>query len=374
MAAMKMEPFALERFFARHEFNVQYNLCASDCETFTVGELLALETGAEEKFAALRLGYTETAGNPELRQQIANLYQGVTAANILIFAGAEEAIFIFMNAVLNAGDHLLVHSPCYQSLTAVAAGNGCQVTPWQTSQENGWKLDLGFLERSSTAATRALVVNFPHNPSGYLPGRDFFERCLQLAAARGWLVFSDEVYRFLEYQPENRLPAACEMVENGISLGVMSKSFGLAGLRLGWVACRNRGSLQKMAAYKDYTTICTAAPSEFLASLALRHHETILKRNREIIARNLDRLRDFMRQHSKYFSWQEPKAGPVAFPRVTFAPASDDLCAGLLQKKGVLLLPGRLFAAAPAQFRIGFGRSDFQAGLEKLAAYMRENF
>ncbi|MCX6555388.1 MAG: aminotransferase class I/II-fold pyridoxal phosphate-dependent enzyme [Candidatus Aminicenantes bacterium] len=370
---MKLEPFALERFFARHEFTAAHVLCASDCETFTIRELLALETGAEEKFAALRLGYTETAGNPELRQQIANLYQGVTAADILVFAGAEEAIFIFMNAVLNSGDRLLVHSPYYQSLVAVARGNGCQVTPWQTSQENGWKLDLGFLERSSTAATRALVVNFPHNPSGYLPGRDFFERCLQLAAARGWLVFSDEVYRFLEYQPENRLPAACELYENGVSLGVMSKSFGLAGLRLGWVACRNRAVLEKMATFKDYTTICTAAPSEFLATLALRHHVTILKRNREIIARNLELLRVFMRQHSGLFSWQEPLAGPVAFPRVNFAEASDDFCADLLEKHGVLLLPGRLFAAAPDQFRIGFGRGDFQAGLEKLAAYMREN-
>ena len=188
---------------------------------------------------------------------------------------------------------------------------------------------------------------------------------LQLAAAKGWLVFSDEVYRFLEYKPENRLPAACEIYENGVSLGVMSKAFGLAGLRLGWIACRNPDILQKMAEFKDYTTICTAAPSEFLSSLALRHHETILKRNREIIARNLDLLRDFMRQHAEHFSWQEPQAGPVAFPRVNFAQASDDFCADLLQKEGVLLLPGRLFAAAPAQFRIGFGRRDFQQGLQK---------
>lgn len=374
MAVMRMEPFALERFFARHEFQAAHVLCASDCETFAVRELLALEAGAGEEFAALRLGYTETAGNPELRREIASLYQGITADDILVFAGAEEAIFIFMNAVVNAGEHLLVHYPCYQSLAAVAAGNGCQVTQWQTSQENGWELDREFLERSTKDATRALVVNFPHNPSGYLPTRDSFERLLQLAAAKGWLVFCDEVYRFLEYKPENRLPAACEVYENGVSLGVMSKSFGLAGLRLGWIACHNRDILKKMAEFKDYTTICTAAPSEFLSSLALRHHETILNRNREIIARNLGLLRDFMLRHAEYFSWQEPRAGPVAFPRVNFAQASDDFCADLLKKQGVLLLPGYLFAAAPAQFRIGFGRRNFQQGLEKLAAYMKENF
>jgi aspartate/methionine/tyrosine aminotransferase len=369
-----MEPFALERFFARHEFQVRHMLCASDCESFSVKELLAMEPGAADVFAALRLGYTETAGDPELRRQIASLYQGITADDILVFAGAEEAIFIFMNAVLNAGEHLLVHSPCYQSLAAVAAGNGCQVTPWQTSQGNGWELDLEFLEHASKAVTRALVVNLPHNPSGYLPSRDFFEQLLRLATAKGWLVFSDEVYRFLEYKPEIRLPAACEIYENGVSLGVMSKAFGLAGLRLGWVACRNRDILNKMAEFKDYTTICTAAPSEFLASVALRQHKTILKRNREIIARNLDLLRDFMRRHVEYFSWQEPLAGPVAFPCVNFAHTSDDFCADLLQKQGVLLAPGRLFAAAPAQFRIGFGRCDFQQGLQRLAAYMKEKF
>jgi aspartate/methionine/tyrosine aminotransferase len=140
------------------------------------------------------------------------------------------------------------------------------------------------------------------------------------------------------------------------------------------VACRNHAILDKMAECKDYTTICTAAPSEYFSSLALRHHESILDRNRGIIASNLDLLRAFMRQNSKYFSWQEPLAGPVAFPRVNFAEASDDFCKDLLDKKGVLLLPGRLFAAAAAQFRIGFGRRDFQQGLEKLAVYMGENF
>jgi aspartate/methionine/tyrosine aminotransferase len=371
---MRMEPFALERFFARHEFNVEHLLCASDCETFTVRELLSLEAGTDEKFAALRLGYTESPGNPELRREIAGLYQGITADDILVFAGAEEAIFIFMNAVVNPGEHLLVHSPCYQSLAAVAAGNDCVVTPWQTSQEKGWELDFGFLEHKVNAATRALVVNFPHNPSGYLPGRDFFERLLRLAAAKNWLLFSDEVYRFLEYKPENRLSAACEVYGNGVSLGVMSKAFGLAGLRLGWIACRNQDILRKMAEFKDYTTICTAAPSEFLASLALRHRETILQRNREIIARNLHLLGDFMRQNAEHFSWQQPLAGPVAFPRVNFAQSSDDFCADLLKKEGVLLLPGRLFSAAPAQFRIGFGRRDFEQGLQRFAAYMKGKF
>jgi len=278
---MNIEPFALERFFARHEFSARHMLCASDCETFSLGELLAMEPGATEAFSALRLGYTETAGDPDLRREIAGLYQGISAADILVFAGAEEAIFVFMNAVLNAADHLLVHAPCYQSLAAVAEGAGCRVTRWQANASRGWSLDPDRLPRQLTPATRAVVVNFPHNPSGYLPEAERFERIMAIARQRGLFLFSDEVYRFLEYNPQDRQPAACEIYENGVSLGVMSKAFGLAGLRLGWVACRNRDVLRAMAELKDYTTICTAAPSEYLSLLALRRRQEILERIQE---------------------------------------------------------------------------------------------
>ncbi len=372
MAAMRIEPFALERFFAEHEFSVQHLLCASDCETISLGELLAMEPGAAEEFSALRLGYTETAGDPALRREIAALYQGISADDILVFAGAEEAIFVFMNAALQAGDGLVVHSPCYQSLVAVAAAAGCRVTRWETAAADGWALDPERLSQAVGAGTRALVVNFPHNPTGYLPDKAQFERIVEIARERGLLFFSDEVYRFLEYDAADRLPAACELYENAVSLGVMSKAFGLAGLRLGWVACRNPEVRRAMVELKDYTTICVAAPSEFLARLALRHRDAILARNLEIIRGNLRCLDDFLARHERLFSWRRPSAGPVAFPAVRFAAASDDFCAGLLRDCGVLLAPGSLFGAAARHFRIGFGRSDFKTGLERLSRYLEQ--
>jgi aspartate/methionine/tyrosine aminotransferase len=371
---MKVEPFALERFFASHEFSAAHLLCASDCETFSLGELLAMEPGAVEAFAALRLGYTETAGHPELRSEIAALYQGIKADDILVFAGAEEAIFVFMNAALQAGDHLVVHSPGYQSLASVAEACGCRVTRWQATAGQGWSLDPEWLSGQITSSTRAVVVNFPHNPTGFLPAPDRFAGIVEIARRNRLLLFSDEVYRFLEYDAGDRLPAACELYEDGISLGVMSKAFGLAGLRLGWVACRNPDVLRAMAEFKDYTTICTAAPSEFLATLALRQRRRILERNLEIIGGNLDLLNDFMAGHERFFAWQPPKAGPIAFPAVRFAAGSDDFCSRLLSDQGVLLLPGRVFGAAPEHFRIGFGRRDFRQGLEKISAFMKKSF
>lgn len=367
---MRMVPFALERFFARHEFSTRTNLCASDCETLSLGELLAMEPGAEDAFRALRLGYTETGGDPALRREIAGLYRGINADDILVFSGAQEAIFIFMNAALRAGDHLVVQSPCYQSLASVAEAMGCRVTRWESRASQGWALDPDWLEDRVTPATRAVAVNFPHNPSGYLPEAERFARLAGFARRRGLLLFSDEVYRFLEYDAQDRLPAACEVYENGVSLGVMSKAFGLAGLRLGWVACRNHELLGAMAEMKDYTTICSAAPSEFLSLLALRHRREILGRNLEIIGRNLEALDAFFEKYRRFFSWQRPRAGPVAFPAVTFAAASDGLCAGLLAEQGVLLMPGSVFAAPAQHFRIGFARSDFPDGLDRLSAYM----
>ena len=367
---MKVEPFALERFFARHEFSARHVLCASDCETISLGELLAMEPGAAEAFSALRLGYTESAGHPDLRLEIASLYEGISADDILVFAGAEEAIFVFMNAVLNAGDQLIVQTPCYQSLAAVAAAIGCRVTRWECQASQGWAPDADWLDGQLTSSSRAVVVNFPHNPTGYLPKKEKFAAIMDIARMNGLLLFSDEVYRFLEYKAQDRLPAACEIYENGVSLGVMSKAFGLAGLRLGWVACRNHEVLRAMAELKDYTTICTAAPSEFLSLLALRHRKKILERNLEIIVSNLEYLDAFFERQRRFFTWQRPQAGPVAFPAVTFSGNSDDFCSELLQTHGVLLLPGRLFAAEPRHFRIGFGRRDFRQGLDRVSEYM----
>lgn len=371
---MKVEPFALERFFARHEFSARHMLCASDCETFSISELLAMEPGAAAEFSALRLGYTETGGSLDLRREIAGMYDGISADDILVFAGAQEAIFVFMNAVLSAGDHLVVHTPCYQSLAAVAEAIGCHVTRWQSQASQGWALEPDWLPGQVTSSTRAVAVNFPHNPSGYLPEAARFERIADIARQRGLFLFSDEVYRFLEYKAEDRLPAACEIYENGVSLGVMSKAFGLAGLRLGWVASRNHELLRAMAVLKDYTTICTAAPSEYLSLLALRHRREILGRNRDIIGRNLEYLDAFFEKHKRFFTWQLPKAGPVVFPAVSFAGSSDDFCASLLADQGVLLLPGRVFGDAAQHFRIGFGRRDFRPGLDKISEHMNKYF
>jgi aspartate/methionine/tyrosine aminotransferase len=149
----------------------------------------------------------------------------------------------------------------------------------------------------------------------------------------------------------------------------MSKTYGLPGLRIGWVATRNESLLSKMAALKDYTTICNSAPSEFLAELALRHRQTLIERNLGIITHNLSLLDEFFARQYERFAWQRPKAGPIAFPRL-LGEDVEAFCHDLVVKAGVLLLPGTIYDDSGNHFRIGFGRKNLPEGLERLEAYL----
>lgn len=367
---MKIPPFKLERFFAKYEFKAPYLLCSSDCESFSVQELFNLDPQAMDAFKEHRLGYTESPGSPELRAEIARLYQSIGPDEILVHTGAEEAIFNFMNVMLAPNDHVIVHFPCYQSLFEVADSLGCRVTKWTTTEENNWELDLDVLRQHIRPNTKAIIVNCPHNPTGYLMSPQKQQALINIARRHGLMLFSDEVYRGLEYNAKDRLPPAADLYENAVSLGVMSKTYGLAGLRIGWIATQNPEIYRQMAAFKDYTTICNSAPSEFLATLALRHQDKIVQRNLNIVRHNLNLLNNFFEAHRDIFNWSPPKAGAIAFPGLRLEQNVESFCLDLLEKQGVLLLPGNYYDFGPKNFRIGFGRKNMPEALDHLEAYV----
>lgn len=367
---MKLQPFKLERYFAKYEFTAPHLLCCSDCESLSIGDLLEFEQIAQAEFSSLWLGYTESLGSPELRAQIASLYKNASLEDILVHAGAEEAIFNVMNVVLDSGDEIIVHSPFYQSLGEVARSVGASVKEWKGNPENSWELDLDDLEDLLTNTTKVVVVNFPHNPTGYLPGTEFVKELSRLSDEHGFIVFSDEVYRGLEYDNSLRLPAFADLNERCISLGVMSKTYGLPGLRIGWIATQNKELFHSLAAFKDYTTICNSAPSEFLATLALRHRKPIVERNLGIIEENLEVLNDFFHRYEAIFDWSAPQAGPIAFPRYR-GKSVEQFCKELVEEAGVLLLPGTLYEKDLNCFRIGFGRSNMVSCLKRLENFIK---
>jgi len=366
---MHLPPFKLERYFAKYEFAVEFLLGSSDCESMSIADLLALEPGAADKFQQTWLGYTESQGSPTLRKEICNLYETIQPDDILVHTGAGEAIYLFMFAAFEKGDHVIVHSPGYQSLAEVARAAGCDVSPWLAREENNWALDLDELRHLMRPNTKAIIVNTPHNPTGYLMPRDDFLEVSKFAQEKGLLLFSDEVYRESEYDPAARLPAACDLGEHAVSLGVTSKTYGLAGLRIGWVATKNRKICQNMAMLKDYTTICNSAPSEFLAELAMRNRQKLIDRNLGIIKRNLAVIDDLFARYSSLFAWVRPQAGSMAFPRLLKGDV-EEFCNDLVNKAGVMLLPGSVYDDSRNHFRLGVGRKNLPQAVERLEKFL----
>jgi aspartate/methionine/tyrosine aminotransferase len=367
---MRFTPFALERWFARHEFSTSYTLSSSDCDGLALAELLGW---ADDEVRALwddlRLGYTESQGHPLLRAEIAGTYEGLGPDDVLEFV-PEEGIYAAMRCLLEPGDHVVCATPAYQSLHQVAADLGCEVTRWTPREEGGWRFDPDDLATALRPTTRVVVVNFPHNPTGALATRAEFARMVDLVRTRGIWLFSDEMYRWLERDAVDRLPSAVEMYERAIVLSGVSKSLGLAGLRVGWLVVRNRELRSRLAAFKDYLTICGSAPSEILALAGLRARERIVERHRARIARNLVRLEAFIVERPGLLALVPPRAGPVCFPRLMTGESAVAFAERAASVAGVLLVPSTLFGWGDAHLRLGLGRENFGAGLARLGEHL----
>ena len=368
---MRIAPFDLEQFFARWEFTARYMLGSSDAETLGMHELLDMsDPECRHWWQTLRLGYTEVPGHPLLREAISALYANVRAEQIGVFAGAEEAVFAFMNVVMGRGDHAVVVWPAYQGLYEVARACGADVTHVPIRHEEDWALQIDRLEAAIRPNTRAIAINFPHNPTGAHIDRAALDRIVELARAHDAWLFSDEVYRFAELDDRDRLPAAADVYERGVSLGVMSKAFGLAGLRIGWIASRDARLLASLLSFKHYLTICSSAPAEVLSTIALRARNRILSRNREIATANLRRLDAFFGRWESALEWVRPRAGTTAFPRFRNGVSIDAFAEELAVSTGVLLLPGTVFGHPGNHFRLGFARRDLPVSLALLDSFL----
>lgn len=371
---MKIQPFKLERYFAKYEFSAPYLLSCSDCEALFQKEILAMaDENSLKLWNNLKLGYTDSQGHPVLREEITKLYQTIKTEQVLVIT-PEEGIFIAMNNLLKKGDHIITTFPGYQSLYEIANSLGCEVSKWTPKNENGWIFDIDDLKSLVRDDTKLIVINFPHNPTGSTLQEHELKEIIDIARRKDIIVFSDEMYRFLEYDQANRISSACELYDNAISLFGMSKSFSLAGLRIGWLTTKNIALIKEFAIYKDYTTICSSAPSEILSIIALRAKDKILKRNLDIIQDNLDVLDEFFNRYLQLFKWNRPKAGPIGFPTLKAEVDIADFCLDLVEKKGVMLLPSKVYDFKGNYFRIGFARKNMTKALEKLEEYLKENY
>jgi aspartate/methionine/tyrosine aminotransferase len=371
-----MRDFALEVHFSKWEFAAKYNMAASDAQTVTLGELLAMARPEDRAaFESLGLGYTETFGAAALLAEIAATYDTLGPEHVLCFAGAEEALYVAMRVLLGRDDHAVVITPNYQSAETIPLGL-CAVTGVPLNYERGWDLDVDRLRAAMRPNTRLVSINFPNNPTGRIVPRASLDAIVEICRRQGAWLFSDEVYRLIERDPALRLPQAVDLYERAISLNVMSKAYGLAGLRIGWLACKDRELLVRFERYKHYLSICNSGPSEALALIALRARDRILERNRGIVRRNIALLDAFFAEHAALFDWRQPDGGCVGFIRYKGRDGVEAFTQRLVEEAGVLFLPASIFRSelneVPADcFRVGFGRAHVPEGLAALRDWLQ---
>jgi len=374
---LDLPDFRLEVYLGEWEFKAKYHLTASDAETMTIAELLALATSDERKaFEQLPLGYVPVPGGEELRDAIASTYDAVDAADVLTFAGAEEALFWALQELAGPGDHAIVTVPNYQSTESVPLAAGADVSGLLLRPENGWGLDLDELESLLRSETRLVVVNFPNNPTGGVARPEDFRALVELCDEHDIRLLSDEVYRGVELDPARTLPHAADLSETALSLNVMSKAYGLPGLRIGWLACRDTALLERLERRKHYTSICNAGPSEAPATIALRNDEALRARTKATLAANLPLFEAFFAEWPELFEWEPPAGGCVCFPRYLGEEGVEEFCRTLLDEAGVVLLPASIFASPLAEvpadrFRVGLGRKSPGPALDTFGAFLR---
>ena len=362
-----MRNFELEVFFSKWEFTAEHHMTASDLESLSIADLLAFADDEDrEGFESLWLGYTETRGAADLRAAIAETYDRMNADDILCLAGAGEGIYAVMRVLLDKDDHIIVPVPNYQSAETVPL-DICAVTGVAmrcndgSASATGWRLDIDDIKAAVRPETRMISLNFPHNPTGVLLGQKDLMDLVGFCRERGIYLFSDEVYRGVETDAAVRMPQIADVYEKGISLNVMSKAYGLPGLRVGWIATEDHDVLTRTERYKHYLSICNSAPSERLALIALKARASIIARNVGLVRENAVLLEKLFADFPGLVDWHRPMGGCVAFPKYIGPGGGEMFCRDLLEKSGVILLPSSIYASeisdVPADhFRIGIGR------------------
>jgi aspartate/methionine/tyrosine aminotransferase len=350
---MKINDFRLERYFAAFEFQAKYMLSASDCESLRVNEILGMaDHECLDLWNNLKLAYTETKGHPLLRNEISRLYTKIKPEDICVLV-PEEGIFIVLNVILNPGDHVIVMDPAYQSLLEIPAAIGCELTRWSVQLKNNqWYLDPGFLQKAIKRNTKLIIINFPHNPTGFIPDANGFNKIVEIAVQNNIYLFSDEMYRHLELSRSHIYESVADLYENGVTLSGLSKSFGLPGLRTGWIATRNKELLGKIERFKDH----------------------IIAANLNLIRENIQVVRELFGNHSDLLTWIEPEGSSVAFPLLDKKFPVEEFCKKLVDQKSVLLLPAGIFNYPGNHFRMGLGRKNFIEAIELFDAFLHENY
>ena len=357
---------------------LQYNLSNSFAQPTSQAELerFATERGDDELIAAYRdhpLGYTPNGGSADCRAAVADAISvACSAGDILITAGGQVAMQTVAFALLDKDSHAVVFTPSYQSCQECPLHAGAAVTKVRLTRENNWDIDLAALADACRADTKLILLNQPWNPAGTLISRGKLIAIIDIARRHNAWILADEIYRLLEHDAGDRLPAVADIYERGVSIGALSKPFGAGGASLGWIACRDAEARQ---AFKDamyFGTACPARASELQALMVLRARDVLLERNLGIIKRNLEIVERFLQANSDLFSYVRPVAGCVLWVEFK-GPLTSTQLGDALAADGISIKPSYCFTdddSVDQYFRIGFGEEKVPAAIEALARFV----
>ena len=370
--------FRLETHFSKWEFKARFHMTASDAQSMSLPELLAMASPEDrDGFENMWLGYTETYGAPDLREDIAATFKNQLSEDILCFAGASEGIFSANNVLIDADSHAIVVTPNYQSHETLPIAI-CEATGVPLDPNDNWSLDIDRIAAAIKPNTKLVTINFPHNPTGAILPLDRYMALIELCRKHGIYILHDEIFNGLGPTGAEHLPFIADVYERGLSLGVTSKSLGLPGLRVGWIASKDHNVLSKMERMKHYLSICNSGPSERLTKIALKARDQILARNCALVDENLAKLDAFFARYPDLFDWSRPDGSCMGFPRYKGVDGVEAFCQSLVEESGVLFLPSTIYSSdlGPTpndRFRLGYCRAGVDEGIAALDAHLMKN-
>ena len=335
---MNVEPFGLERWFAQYEHEADIMLAESGIRSLEAARF-DLDPG--------ELGYViPTNGDPTLRATVGARY-GLSADEVLFTCGTQEANLLAFLSLMDRDDHAVVVTPTYQALHSVPASIGAVTTVSLEPPE--WELNVDAVADAIRPETTLIVLNNPNNPTGRYHSLETVEALYDLAADADAYLLCDEVYRLLDEDP---LPPVASLGERGISTTSLTKAYGLAGLRFGWIAA-SQDVIEAAWQWKDYTTISPSLIGQHVARQALGEQEDeILSENRALAGKNRERVAEFIEEYGLEWFYPVGVNGFVTIP--DGFESGTEFCRTVVEDESVVLAPGELFGFE-GYFRIGFG-------------------
>ncbi|MEK1931713.1 MAG: aminotransferase [Pararhizobium sp.] len=370
---MKIRNFGVEIWMNEYETKCELNLAETCVESLTVAELLDMAgiDDIAQQLLPLKLTYGAIEGSVRLRTLVAGLYEDQKVENVVTTHGAIGANALVHQTLVEAGDRVISVLPTYQQHYSIPESIGADIQILKLTEKTGFLPDLEELKRLATPGTKLIAINNPNNPTGSLMNRAYLERIVEIARACGAWILCDEVYRGTDQQGDDGMTASiADLYERGISTGSMSKTYSLAGLRLGWIVAPAE-LIRAVSIHRDYNTISVGMLDDHFAAIALENKDKILERSHRITRTNLAILSEWV-DGEPLISWVKPKSGTTALLKFDLPISSREFCIRLLEETGVMLTPGSAMDME-GYLRIGYTNpeADLRKGLQRISRFLK---